>query len=81
MPDSHTAHDSLFATTEQLQMPHTAVFQAHAVHDIQFVTTEQLQMPHTAVCQSLMQPMTFSLPQLNSYRCHTQLYASPSYSP
>ena len=42
-----------------------------AAHDSLFATTERLQMPHTAVCQSLMQPMTVCLPQLNSYRCHT----------
>ena len=130
MPVSHAAHDSLLATTEQLQMSHTAVCQSlmqpvtvclpqlnsyryhtqlyaclscspwqsfchnwtatdathncmpisHAAHDSLFATTEQLQMPHTAVCQSLMQPMTVSLPQLNSYRCHTQLYARLSCS-
>ena len=53
----------------------------HAAHECLFATTEQLQMPHTAVCQSLMQPMTVCLPQLNSDRCHTQLYASLSCSP
>jgi len=48
---------------------------SHAAHDSLFVTTEQLQMPHTALCQSLIQLMTVCLPQLNSYRYHTQLYA------
>ena len=53
---------------------HSCMPVSHAAHDSLLATTEQLQMPHTAVCQSLMQPMTVSLPQLNSYRCHTQLY-------
>ena len=54
---------------------------SHAAHGSLFATTEQLQMPHTAVCQSLMQPTKICLPQLNSYRCHTQLCASLWCSP
>jgi len=73
MAVSHTAHDILFAITEQLLMPHTA-------YDSFFAITEQLHLPHIAVCQSLMQSMTNSLPHLNSYRCQTQLYAILSYS-
>ena len=98
MPVSYAAHVSRFATTEQLQMPHSpwqcvchnwtgthATYScmpvSHTTYDILFATTEQLQMPHTAACQSLMQPMTVSLPHLNRYRCHTQLYASLSCNP
>ena len=56
MPVSHAAHDSLFATTEQLQMPHTAVCQSHTAHDSLFATTEQLQMPHNCMpgCESIL---------------------------
>jgi len=60
---------------------HSCTPVSHSAHDSLFATTEQLQMPHTAVCQSPMQPMTVCLPQLNSYICHTQLYASLSCSP
>jgi len=154
-PVFHSAHAILFATTEQLQMPHTAVCQSlmqpnrvcvlqlnsyrchtrlyaslscspwhsvcyswtatiskplyaslscspwlsvyhkwtatdvshscmpvsHAAHNSLFTTTEQVQMPHTAVCQTLVQPMTVFLPQLNNYICQTQWYISPSFSP
>ena len=54
---------------------HSCMPVSDAAHENLFAATEQLQMPHTAVCQSLMQPMTVCLPQLNNFRCHIQLYA------
>jgi len=79
---SHAAHGSLFATTEQLQIPHTAICQSLMQPMIVCLPIiEQVQVLHPAVCKSLMQSMTVSLPQLNCYRCHTNQYASLSCSP
>jgi len=52
MPVCDAAHDSLFATTEKLQMPHTAVCQS-LIQPMTVCHNWTATMPHTAVCQAV----------------------------